>query len=234
MKKIFSLLLLCVLLVGCKYKVEEKIIPENNNDIEQIEEQEVVEKTIDEEFVENQEEIIPLDEDLVKILDYIPNIIIDLKYATTDNFTGNIIYESGEAYLRYGTLKKLTNVREKLNEKGYSLVIWDAYRPIEAQFKFWEVCPINKYVADPNNGYSNHSRGNTVDVSIINLDGTEVTMPSKFDEFSQTADRDYSDVSEKAKINALLLEDLMKEYGFKPYFSEWWHYQDEIVYDVIK
>lgn len=78
---------------------------------------------------------------MVRILDYIPTVYIELKYATTDNFTGKIIYDFTDASLRYGTIKKLKAVQEELPEKGYSLKIWDAYRPVNAQFALWDVCP---------------------------------------------------------------------------------------------
>ncbi|MBE6156362.1 MAG: hypothetical protein E7161_01270 [Firmicutes bacterium] len=174
------------------------------------------------------------DDELVKILDYIPNAIIDLKYATTDNFTGQIIYENSDALLRYGTIKKLMKVQDELNRNGYTLIIWDAYRPVAAQFKLWDIYPDSKYVSDPNKGYSSHSRGNTLDLTIIKLDGTSVEMPTGFDDFTTKADRNYEDVSAEAKKNAEFLENIMKTYGFKGYSGEWWHYSDEIKYDVIK
>ena len=176
----------------------------------------------------------PTDEELVRILDYIPDIIIDLKYATTDNFTGQVIYESDEAYLRYGTVKKLMQVQEAAKIQGYLLVIWDAYRPVEAQFALWEICPDSTYVANPNKGYSKHSRGNTVDISLTTLDGQAVEMPSGFDDFTKLADRNYSDVSQEAGNHSTLLEKMMEEAGFKGYSKEWWHYSDTTDYSVIE
>jgi D-alanyl-D-alanine dipeptidase len=189
---------------------------------------------IGEEEVEVIPEVEPLDSDLVEIQKYIPNIVIDLKYATTDNFTGVIIYDNISAQLRYGTLKKLIRVQELLNDLGYTLVIWDAYRPIDAQFKLWEVCPNSKYVANPHKGFSSHSRGNTIDITIQKLSGESVEMPTEFDDFSKLADRDYSDISKEAKKNSQLLEEVMKDCGFKPYSAEWWHFTDTIGYDVVK
>lgn len=174
------------------------------------------------------------DSELVKIKDYIKDIIIDLKYASKDNFTNQIIYEENEAYLRYGTVKKLMKVQNDLKEKGYKLVIWDAYRSVENQFKLWNAYPDANYVSNPNIGYSSHSRGNTVDITITTIDNEMVEMPSDFDDFSKLADRDYSDVSEFKKNNALILEEIMQDNGFKEYKNEWWHYTDEIEYNVIK
>lgn len=177
---------------------------------------------------------IPTDDELVLITDYLPNVVLDIRYATKNNFTGKIIYESSDAYLRYGTLKKLIKVENELNSLGYRLLIWDAYRPTEAQWKLWEICPDPNFVSDPNNGYSSHSRGNTVDLTVILMDKTEVEMPSAFDEFGAKADRDYSDVSVTAAENAKLLEGIMKKHGFSGYRKEWWHYTDTIKYEVVE
>ena len=143
-----------------------------------------------------------------------------------------MIYDFTEPVLRLGTVKKLAKVQETLLKKGYSLKIWDAYRPTEAQFRLWEVCPDPDYVSDPNKGFSNHSRGNTVDVTLVRADGSELEMPTGFDDFSALADRDYSDISGNALVNVQLLENTLKEEGFRCYWKEWWHYTDEISYPV--
>lgn len=170
--------------------------------------------------------------DLVPVADYIPDIPVDLKYAGEDNFTGQVIYDFTEAYLRYGTVQKLASAQEALATEGYSLLIWDAFRPTEAQFRLWEVCPDPVYVANPERGFSSHSRGNTVDVTLVLADGSPAEMPTGFDDFSPLADRDYSDVPETAAANARLLEDVMTNCGFKPYSGEWWHFSDTDSYPV--
>lgn len=176
----------------------------------------------------------PADEDLVEVLDYIPDLFVELKYATEDNFTGAVIYDFTSARLRYGTVKRLAAVQAELAEQGYALKIWDAYRPPAAQFTLWEVCPDPVYVANPNKGYSSHSRGNTVDVTLVLSDGTEIEMPTGFDDFSALADRDYGDVPEPARTNALLLENTMAAHGFACYAGEWWHFTDQDSYPVTE
>ena len=174
----------------------------------------------------------PQDLVFVAVTDYIPDIQVDLKYAGTDNFTGQEIYEFSTVYLRYGTVVKLAAVQEDLKQLGLSLKIWDGFRPVAAQHKLWEVCPNSRYVANPNTGFSSHSRGNTVDVTLVNSEGREVVMPTGFDDFSKKADRDYSDCTQEAADNALILESLMEKHGFSPYKAEWWHYSDIEVYPV--
>jgi D-alanyl-D-alanine dipeptidase len=87
-------------------------------------------------------------------------------------------------------------------------------------------------VSNPNNGFSSHSRGNTVDVTLAYPDGTELSMPTGFDDFSKLADRDYSDCDQEAAANAMLLEKVMQDCGFKPYSGEWWHFTDTRSYPV--
>ncbi len=175
---------------------------------------------------------IPDKSSLVRVRDYIPDILVDLKYSTEDNFTGQKIYGFTEAYLRYGTIEKLRQAQDILKAQGMTLKIWDAYRPVSAQFCLWEVCPNSTYVANPNKGYSSHSRGNTVDVTLVAVDGGEPEMPTGFDDFSSRADRDYSDCSAAAAGNATLLENTMEQCGFKPYSGEWWHFSDVDPYPV--
>jgi D-alanyl-D-alanine dipeptidase len=169
---------------------------------------------------------------LVVVSDYLPEISTELKYATPDNFTGQVIYDFTDVYLRYGTVAKLKAVKADLKEFGLSLKIWDAFRPVSAQYKLWEVCPDRRYVADPGKGFSDHSRGNTVDVTLVDKDGGEVVMPTGFDDFTAKADRDYSDCTEEAKNNAMILQLLMEKHGFTGYKGEWWHFTDNDEYPV--
>lgn len=173
-------------------------------------------------------------ESFVKVTDYIPDIFVDLKYASTDNFTGQAIYDFTDAYLRYGTVEKLMKVQEELKKQGLYIKIWDAFRPVSAQFKLWEVCPNSTYVANPNKGYSSHSKGNTLDITVVDENGNEIFMPTGFDDFSALADRNYSDCEEEAANNAKMLENLMANNGFEPYFGEWWHFSDVDSYPVEK
>ncbi|MDD5864741.1 MAG: M15 family metallopeptidase [Firmicutes bacterium] len=176
----------------------------------------------------------PEDADFVRVRDYLPEVLQQLPYATADNFTGHQIYDFTEVFLRYGTVKKLQLVCEELAQQGLNLKIWDGFRPVSAQFKLWEVCPDDTYVADPNKGFSGHSRGNTVDVTLVDTDGNEIEMPTGFDDFTAKADRDYSDVPALPAEHAMLLQNTMEKYGFTGYFGEWWHFRDNQEYPVEK
>lgn len=176
----------------------------------------------------------PEDDEYVLVNKYIPDIYVELRYATENNFTGVKIYDFTEAYLRYGTVKKLAQVQKELKQQGYSLKIWDAYRPFEAQQKLWEVYPDPNYVANPANGMKKHNLGGTVDITMVAADGTVISMPTEFDDFSLKADRDYSDIEdEEAVKNVMILQNAMENNGFTGYQGEWWDYSDTVEYEVV-
>lgn len=176
----------------------------------------------------------PEDDEYVIVKKYIPDIYVELMYATENNFTGVRIYDFTDAYLRYGTVKKLANVQKELKEQGYSLKIWDAYRPFEAQQKLWEVYPDPNYVANPANGMKNHNLGGTVDITMVAADGSVISMPTEFDDFSLKADRNYSDIdNEEAVKNVMILQNTMENNGFTGYQGEWWDYSDTVEYEAM-
>lgn len=174
----------------------------------------------------------PEDADLVPVSAWLPEVRQELRYAGEDNFTGQRIYPFWEAYLRYGTVKKLMQVSRELEEQGLRLKLWDAYRPVSAQWKLWEAVPDPTYVADPRKGFSSHSRGNTVDITLTDAQGNDLLMPTDFDDFSPLADRNYSDCTPEQAANARLLEQTMERWGFTGYRGEWWHFTDCEEYPV--
>lgn len=176
----------------------------------------------------------PEDDEYVLVKKYIPDIYVELRYVTENNFTGVKIYDFTEAYLRYGTVKKLAQVQKELKQQGYSLKIWDAYRPFEAQQKLWEVYPDPNYVANPANGMKNHNLGGTVDITMVAADGSIIPMPTEFDDFSLKADRNYSDIEdEEAVNNVMILQNTMENNGFTGYQGEWWDYSDTVEYEAV-
>jgi len=175
----------------------------------------------------------PEDGDFVRVTVWLPTVREELAYATEHNFTGQRIYDFTEGFLRYGTVKKLALVCEELETRGLGLILWDGFRPLTAQGKLWEACPDPNYVSPPGTGTRSHCRGNTVDISLYDLQtGEEIPMPTGFDDFSLLADRDYSDCAPEAAENARLLESIMEKHGFKPYFKEWWHFSDTVDYPI--
>ena len=181
--------------------------------------------------IESQEKE-PEDNKIVSVKDYIKDIKLDMRYATTNNFTWQKIYEDADAKLRYWTIKKLKVAQDELMGKWYSIKIWDAYRPQSAQKKLRSVRPDPTLVARPEK-WSAHTRWNTVDITLVKSDWTEIPMPSEFDDNNKKkVDRNYSDLTPEQRNNAKMLEDAMKKAWFNWYDKEWWHYSDTTNYPM--
>lgn len=160
---------------------------------------------------------------LINIQTLIPNLIIDLKYATRDNFTSQIVYDFSDCFLIEDAALQLKLVQEELETMGLGLKIWDGYRPMEAQWKFWHLFPDERYVSDPRKG-GRHTRGTAVDLTLIDIQGNELAMPSAFDDFSEKAHRNYKEAGLEEIKNRELLERVMEKHGFIGLPTEWWHF----------
>ncbi len=171
-------------------------------------------------------------DELVRIKDIVPDIFVSLPYATENNFTHCKLYDFTEAYLRRGTAEKLKVAQEAVTRQGFSLLVLDAYRPQSAQWRMWRAMPDDDFVANPERGYSRHTRGCAVDVSLVTLSGEAVTMPSEFDDFTGKGLREYSRLDSETRSHILLLEQAMLDAGFRPYINEWWHFNDTDTYEV--
>lgn len=150
---------------------------------------------------------------------------IDLKYATKNNITKEVLYDKNLAYLQKNTLDKLIQANEELRLKGYKIKIWDAYRPLSVQKKLWAILPNANYIANPFIGGSNHNRGAAVDITLVDLEGNEVHMPTKFDDFTPKAHRD-TKWDKEARKNVEMLTEVMEKNGFSKINTEWWHFDD--------
>lgn len=234
--KIFAVIvIIAAVMTACGQKknvTTDDVSEKETANIQETAAQEVTAQKITTQEITTEKE--PEDDEYVIVKKYIPDIYVELMYATENNFTGVRIYDFTDAYLRYGTVKKLANVQKELKEQGYSLKIWDAYRPFEAQQKLWEVYPDPNYVANPANGMKNHNLGGTVDITMVAADGSIIPMPTEFDDFSLKADRNYSDIEdEEAVNNVLILQNTMENNGFTGYQGEWWDYSDTVEYEAV-
>ena len=160
--------------------------------------------------------------DLVEVTSVIPDAVIDLKYATTDNFTGQVLYPSGVCRLRRAVVTRLAKVAVLLREQKRRLLIWDCYRPTSVQQVLWDTASDRRYVANPKYG-SRHSRGAAIDLALVDSDGGAVTLPTKFDEFSKAAHRNRALAGDQG-TEARRLAAAMKKAGFIGIPLEWWHF----------
>lgn len=151
------------------------------------------------------------------------SIPLDIRYATKNNFTKTPVYPKAYCYLRKEVAVQLSKVQADLKKRGYSLKIYDGYRPRSIQYKFWEICPDSRYVANPKKG-SRHNRGAAVDLTIIDKEGKELDMGTDFDDFTKKAHRNCISLSKQAQSNRKLLENIMEKHGFIGLSTEWWHF----------
>jgi D-alanyl-D-alanine dipeptidase len=167
--------------------------------------------------------------DLVDLAAIDPSIRLDLRYATTDNFTGIAVYPVARCLLRRDAAERLARVQRRLRADGVGLLVWDCYRPLAVQERFWALVPDERYVARPvrRDGRpvagSKHNRGAAVDVTLADATGNALEMPTGFDDFSQRAHRGAS-ATPAARANAERLESAMMAEGFEPLPTEWWHF----------
>ncbi len=173
-------------------------------------------------------------DELVNIKELIPDIVIDVRYNTTDNFVSTYsgipqkLYSTDECFVSRSVAQRLIIVQDSLRKSGLGLKMYDGYRPRAVQYFMYETLPVEyrSFVADPSSG-SHHNRGAAVDVSIVTLaTGKELLMPTKFDYFGPEAAHDYVHSNPIVNQNREYLHAMMMYVGgFTDYVVEWWHYQ---------
>jgi D-alanyl-D-alanine dipeptidase len=185
------------------------------------------------------------DDELVNPKDLIPDLIIDLKYASSDHKFLNLpegdislpkFYSSNECLvlgkaaqllkIAQDTLRKITQFNGQTYPEGIGIKIWDGYRPRSVQYLFWEIYPNPTYIANPDNG-SKHNRGGAVDLTLVDLaTGSELKMPTAFDDFSEKASHSYMFLPQEVLQNRSLLKSILTQTaGMLAYDEEWWHYE---------
>jgi D-alanyl-D-alanine dipeptidase len=175
----------------------------------------------------------PQYDNLVDIRSVDPTIRVDLQYARADNIAGHALYPPGmPALVRPSTAARLAKAQAFLRPYHYSLKIWDAYRPLAAQTELWKLTHNGSFVADPQNGNGSlHTWGVAVDATLVDDQGRELAMPSKFDEFTPAAGLHYQGNTAVVKRNLKILQVAMRHGGFYGMRTEWWHF---IAYDWKK
>ena len=171
-------------------------------------------------------------EGLVLVSDLDDSIILDLKYATADNFTGEQVYPVAVAAINKETGLRFLKAVEIFRRDGYTVKLWDAYRPLSASHQLWASCPDPRYVIKPEDppptsGFRpRHNNGMCVDITLVDSNGNELEMPTGFDDFTEKAAPDYPHVSEAARRNRDYLISVMESAGFQVARTEWWHFTD--------
>ena len=150
-------------------------------------------------------------------------IIIDLKYATSDNFVEEQLYECGRCFLRHEAANQLVKANKALVKSGFRFKMFDCYRPLPIQQRLWDKFQNASYVTPPSKG-SMHNRGLAVDLTIADSTGQELDMGTPFDFFGKEAHHTYTELSDTVLANRSLLKSMMGIFGFNSIRTEWWHY----------
>ena len=164
--------------------------------------------------------------ELVELSKLDSTIKLDIRYATANNFAGEVFYKQSRAFLQKPAAEALVRIHRKLKKQGFGLLVFDGYRPWAVTKMFWDVTPQEKriFVADPASG-SKHNRGCAVDLTLYDLkSGLAVEMPSGYDEMSERAFPDYKGGTEQQRRNREVLRKAMEAEGFTVYEHEWWHF----------
>lgn len=160
---------------------------------------------------------------LVRLADAVPGLRFDVRYATTENFTGRKLYASDTLWARQAMATALRSALEHARQRGYGLLVYDAYRPLSVQKLMWSILPDERYVADPAKG-SRHNRGAAVDITLCSLDGVPLDMGTPYDDFSEKAHVGAEGLREEARAHRAILHEIMTKAGFDVLPTEWWHY----------
>ncbi len=151
------------------------------------------------------------------------NFIIDMKYATTDNFVGEKMYDCSRCFLRPKVAKQLKKAQEEFMTHGFQLLLLDCYRPRPIQQLLWDKFPNPSYVTPPSRG-SMHNRGKAVDLTFVDKNGQQLEMGSPYDYFGKEAHHTYLDLPKEILDRRILLKETLAKYGFQGIRTEWWHY----------
>jgi D-alanyl-D-alanine dipeptidase len=162
-------------------------------------------------------------QELVNVHSIDSTIVLDLRYATENNFTHHKLYPVARCLLRREPAESLSAVQKELRTCGLGLKIFDGYRPLSIQKKLWEAVPDDRYVANPAKG-SRHNRGAAVDLTLVDSLGNELAMPTPFDNFTERAHCNYKKLPRKILKNRTLLQQVMERHGFWRMETEWWHF----------
>lgn len=160
---------------------------------------------------------------LIDLATVAPRVRLEIRYATSDNFTRRRIYAEARCRLRPAVAVRLARVAAALEREGYGLKVFDCYRPLAAQRLLWSILPDERYVADPRKG-SRHNRGAAVDLTLVDARGRELDMGTAWDAFGPRAHRDAEGLSRAIRSNRARLDRAMKREGFIGLRTEWWHF----------
>ncbi len=164
------------------------------------------------------------DSGFVELIQLDPAFVLDMRYATSNNFLKEKVYDCAQCLLRKEAALALVQAHKSLMQKGYRIKLFDCYRPLDVQKKMWKIMPDDRFVGNPYGNGSKHNKGAAVDLTLTDSTGQELNMGTPFDFFGREAYHAYTNLPAEVLNRRRLLKQTLIQAGFSPITSEWWHY----------
>jgi D-alanyl-D-alanine dipeptidase len=162
--------------------------------------------------------------ELINLEGFVPGLKLDIRYATSNNISGEPLYVKGQAFVRKPVAVSMAIIQDALNRRGLGLKIFDAYRPYAVAEKLAEQLKNSGYAGFSENN-TKHSRGASVDVSLISLaSGEEIQMPTDYCQNSEATRTNYRNLPDNVRNNREILIQVMQQHGFRVSPDQWWHF----------
>lgn len=162
------------------------------------------------------------DSAFVELIKWDKDFVLDIRYATTNNFTNTVLYPCGRAFLRKRAARDLIKAHQEFKKLGYRIKLYDCYRPHSVQFVMWDVTPNKNYVGNPHKG-SMHNRGCAIDVTLVDENNKTLDMGTTYDFFGKKAHTYNQNLPPSVIKNRKILRNILGKYGFGTIKTEWWH-----------
>ncbi len=153
------------------------------------------------------------------------DVELEIAYATANNFTGKALYKKPKCFLNETAAELLRESIRLADQLDLRIKIFDAFRPLEVQQALWDDTPDPEFISNPEDGAVPHCRGAAVDLNLLDSDGNELDMGTRFDEFDIKSHHGNTDISPEQQRNRHILMGIMTTAGWDFYRNEWWHYQ---------
>ncbi len=175
-------------------------------------------------------ELVPAKSHLVDVRLYTKQVVVKMKLATNGTTIGKPFYTRNLCMLEEDTIPKLLAAIDLFAADGYTIVIYDAYRPTSVQQQWFDVVRVHKWVADPSIGLGGiHDRGVAIDMTLMDRNGVEMDMPTAMHTLTEASSRYSPAITQAQRANINYMTNIMTRCGFTYINSEWWHFQDSAI-----
>lgn len=170
---------------------------------------------------------VTLKSELIDIRLVIPDITVYQIFGTDENFTGRVLYKRSVPVIQTDTARKLAAAADRFRRDGYTIKLYDSYRPKSVQYILYDIVQNSAYIANPYNSASNHNRAAAVDITLLDRNGNELEFPTPMHTFTKRVYRSSSsEWTDEQRRNVNYMTNVMLESGFKLINTEWWHFSD--------